>query len=68
MQALLPLACASQPCSCASAPAMQSSVNGYGFSSGPTSAGEARVRRPQFCMDDAESTPAWRKAAPLSNR
>jgi hypothetical protein len=37
---------------CASSPQMSSVVNGYKYTSGPTSADDPRLRSPAFYMDD----------------
>jgi len=67
MKAVLLVACLGLLCSCSSTPVMQSSINGYRFSSAPTSASDPRLQRPQFYMDESESMP-WLKAAPQTNR
>ena len=42
-------------CSCAAAPALQTSFNGNTYASGPTSINDPRLRSPQFYMDDDKS-------------
>jgi hypothetical protein len=67
MKVLLSVASACLLCSCSSAPVMQSSINGYGYSLAPTNASDSRLHRPQFYMDEGESMP-WLKAAPQTNQ
>jgi hypothetical protein len=54
-------------CACSSAPVMHTSINGYGYSAGPTSIDDPRLRELHFYMDESD-TPSWLKATPQSNR
>jgi hypothetical protein len=67
MKLLLVVTCLGLLCSCSSAPVMRSSINGYGYSSAPTSAGDSRLQRPQFYMGERDSMP-WLNEAPTNNR
>ena len=67
MKSLALFACVWLLSSCSSAPVMQTSVNGYGFSSAPTSASDPRLRQPRFYMDERDSMP-WLNAAPRNNQ
>ena len=55
MKALLGVLSVLLLCSCAAAPALHTSVNGNTYVSGPTSLDDARLRSPQFYMDDDKS-------------
>ena len=54
---------------CSGAPVVHSSFNGYGFAGAPSPSvsSDPRLAQPRFYMDD-DSTPAWLKAAPQTNR
>jgi hypothetical protein len=68
MKAVLILGFACLLCACSAAPVMHTSINGYTYSSGPTSANDPRMRDPHFYMDESSESPAWMKAAPQTNR
>jgi len=67
MKVLLILGCTCLLCACSAAPVMHTSVNGYGYSSDPTSANDPRLRQPRFYMDESDS-PSWLKEEPQTNR
>jgi hypothetical protein len=67
MKALLIVGLTCLLCACSAAPVMHTSINGYSYSSGPTSIDDPRMLEPHFYMDESD-TPAWLKAAPQSNR
>jgi hypothetical protein len=67
MKVLIVLACVGLLCSCSSAPVLQTSFNGYGFSSAPTSAADPRMHHPQFYRDEGDTMP-WLNTAPQTNR
>ena len=67
MKAFLILGCTCLLCACSAAPVMHTSINGYTYSSDPTSANDPRLRQPHFYMDESNSLP-WLKAEPQANR
>jgi hypothetical protein len=52
-------------CSCAGAPTMRASFNGNTYTSGPTSVDDARLRSPQFYMND--DGPPLERAGPAQS-
>ena len=68
MKLLSILALASLLCACSATPTVHSSMNGYSYSSGPTSADDPRLRQPRFYMDDEGDSMPWLKDAPRNNR
>ena len=55
MRTLLPLAALMLLASCASGPTVHTSFDGYGYTSGPSSADDPRLLNPKFYMNDDKS-------------
>jgi hypothetical protein len=68
MKPLLIVTAALLLCSCSAVPVMHTSINGYGYSSAPTSISDPRMRSPQFYMDESDSPPWLRADAPRNNK
>ena len=67
MKALLIVGLTCLLCACSSAPVMHTSINGYGYSPGPTSINDPRMLEPRFYMDEGD-LPAWVRADRPGNR
>lgn len=52
---------------CSSTPSVQTSFNGVGFTSAPTSASDPRLAHPAFYRDESDSM-RWLKDYPQINR